>query len=137
MRHLHGWIPTKKAYARHVFVSPGSQAFRAHNWTKTSSYVSIAPVLAEEAVKSTTSIEHSKVCVPCFSTLLVRVFRIASTCASWTKPPCDAIGRQRVIVPLKDSPPRCAPPSSQLTILVKNETTETFLVNADFAVIPT
>jgi len=61
------------------------------------------PVLTEKAVKATASIENSEVGVAGFCTPLVGVFRIACAGASWAEPPRDAVGRQRVVVPLEDS----------------------------------
>jgi hypothetical protein len=93
------------------------------------------PVLAIEAVETTSSVKNRKVCVARFWSALVGVFWIACASASGAEPPSDAVGWKRIVIPLEYAFLRCSAHANKSTTLVEDQAAETLLAFADFAVV--
>lgn len=93
------------------------------------------PVLTEEAIEAAASIKHGEVCVSCLGASLICEFGVARSRASGAKPPCNAVGRQGVVVPFKDSLLWGSSPPSQPTVNIEDQTAKTPFAGTDFAVV--
>lgn len=61
------------------------------------------PVLAEKTVVATSAIENCKIQMTSFCCGTTGMFGITCACAAWAKPPSNAVGGKRVIIPLEDT----------------------------------